>query len=115
MFVDSAEQLRLIINHSRVHSARGIPNDAMFFLEDFLLAMPDAVAGAHVLIATSGDFLESTLSRCSHELRNLWVFFDRVVISYASMRGWILLLLGLNAAALQFEIRRLRRGWMLSW
>jgi hypothetical protein len=56
----------------------------VFFLEDLSLAPPDEVAGAEMFIASTRDFLVSSLSGCSHELGNLWVFFDRVVISSAS-------------------------------
>ena len=41
----------------RIHATRGIPNDAVFFLEDFLLAPPDEMAGAEVLVFASRDFL----------------------------------------------------------
>jgi hypothetical protein len=73
----------------------------VFFLEDFLLAPPDEVAGPKMFIASPRDFLMGSLASCSHELGNLWVLFDRVVISSASTDRTILLLAGLNATTLK--------------
>ena len=52
-FVDSAKQLPSIINNVRIHATRGIPKDTVFFLEDFLLAPPDEVAGSKMFIAAT--------------------------------------------------------------